>query len=455
MEEWYLGPPRRNFAGESLRGRLLRAPPARLSEASFRYDPAEPAPTSGGAIWPFPMQGLAPGPADQSGAEERGDTVVYASAPIRLKSSSGSPPRRGTPTSWPSWSMSGRMARRGWFRRGSSAAGSAREPIGRSCWSPVDLTGFGSTWRRPVTASESATAAWILHGTRGATVRAERLVELAGRPLGEVLRGSGVRAPHWERWLESSHRAAPYWDRVGLAKAMEGRPIDVLHVGGWRDFGLEASFETYGALGGSGGSGRQYLVVGPWEHNQIFGSLVRELIREGRDDRDQSAPGALLVRCLRRWSFSEGPERAIPRFLLWRSESGGEGGQWIGGDRWPGHGRSELYLSRHPDGLGRLSPHMPEPGGTASRDTTRIDRCPQERAVAGAWTDGARLQWRSAAAMSGAMSSAFGGRRPRSRSPFSEGRPSSCGRPSPTPGAVDWTITSVSWRSSRAARAAF
>ena len=48
----------------------------------FVYDPADPVPTVGGALWPFQSQGLQAGPADQREVERRADVLVYTSAPL-------------------------------------------------------------------------------------------------------------------------------------------------------------------------------------------------------------------------------------------------------------------------------------------------------------------------------------------------------------------------------------
>lgn len=73
-EDWFL------TAGDD-GGRLLRAAPA-AGVASFDYDPADPVPTLGGAVWPFPPAGLVPGASDQRPVEGRPDVLVYSSDPL-------------------------------------------------------------------------------------------------------------------------------------------------------------------------------------------------------------------------------------------------------------------------------------------------------------------------------------------------------------------------------------
>jgi uncharacterized protein len=56
----------------------LTAEPTGEGRDTFVYDPADPVPTRGGMLWPFPAQGLVPGPVDQSEVERRSDILVYA-----------------------------------------------------------------------------------------------------------------------------------------------------------------------------------------------------------------------------------------------------------------------------------------------------------------------------------------------------------------------------------------
>lgn len=63
-------------------GALVREPPIDMKCDAFTYDPENPVPTVGGALWPFPAGGIIPGPLDQTEVEERPDVLVYTSAPL-------------------------------------------------------------------------------------------------------------------------------------------------------------------------------------------------------------------------------------------------------------------------------------------------------------------------------------------------------------------------------------
>jgi hypothetical protein len=69
-------------AGSSGDGLLLRDAPPRTGYDTFTYDPDNPVPTVGGALWPFPAGGMVPGPLDQTEVEQRADVLVYTSEPL-------------------------------------------------------------------------------------------------------------------------------------------------------------------------------------------------------------------------------------------------------------------------------------------------------------------------------------------------------------------------------------
>lgn len=81
VQDWYLTSGGR-AATASGDGRLLPAPPAEGGHDRFSFDPEDPVPTVGGAVWPFPAVGLRAGRRDQSEVEERPDVLVYSSDPL-------------------------------------------------------------------------------------------------------------------------------------------------------------------------------------------------------------------------------------------------------------------------------------------------------------------------------------------------------------------------------------
>ncbi len=78
---WYLTSAGRAGTAEE-DGRLVRQRPRRPGQDTFSYDPHNPVPTRGGAVWPFKVAGLDPGLADQSELEQRHDILLYSSEPL-------------------------------------------------------------------------------------------------------------------------------------------------------------------------------------------------------------------------------------------------------------------------------------------------------------------------------------------------------------------------------------
>lgn len=71
---FYLGESR----GQGLQYGSLLSSPETAGEACFDYDPKDPVPTEGGAVWEFPKEGLNPGPA-QVTTGKRPDVLVFRS----------------------------------------------------------------------------------------------------------------------------------------------------------------------------------------------------------------------------------------------------------------------------------------------------------------------------------------------------------------------------------------
>jgi putative CocE/NonD family hydrolase len=78
--EWFLSSA--GGAAGGMDGRLVRGRPPALGMDAYDYDPADPVPTLGGAVWPFAPARLVPGDLDQSPVEQRPDVLVYTSEPL-------------------------------------------------------------------------------------------------------------------------------------------------------------------------------------------------------------------------------------------------------------------------------------------------------------------------------------------------------------------------------------
>ncbi len=81
LVSWYLtaDQPANTAQGQ---GRLVEQAPTQSGQDHFVYDPQNPVPSAGGAMWQFDPAGLVPGPTDQTEIETRPDVLVYTSAPL-------------------------------------------------------------------------------------------------------------------------------------------------------------------------------------------------------------------------------------------------------------------------------------------------------------------------------------------------------------------------------------
>jgi putative CocE/NonD family hydrolase len=77
-------------------------------------------------------------------------------------------------------------------------------------------------------------------------------------------------APYWETWLEHPPGDS-YWDEYNVAANADRITVPALHVTGWYDTYLRGHLDTYHAIRNHASDrarDNQYLVVGPWYHDQ-------------------------------------------------------------------------------------------------------------------------------------------------------------------------------------------
>jgi hypothetical protein len=84
ITDWYLDSEGRANS-RSGDGRLTPEKPPVVGRDRFVFDPGDPVPTVGGAVWPFDWGDLAPGPADQSRVEERSDVLIFTGAALEAE----------------------------------------------------------------------------------------------------------------------------------------------------------------------------------------------------------------------------------------------------------------------------------------------------------------------------------------------------------------------------------
>jgi len=177
------------------------------------------------------------------------------------------------------------------------------------------------------------------------------------------LQGGAIREELVVNWLAGQGSSAFYeevrqhrlkdawWDPVEVLAHAGSVHAAGLHVGGWYDIfgqGTLDGFSAFQERGGSGAAGRQYLVMGPWTHNDLFSRQAGALT--------YPADAALdVIDLLLAWyeaTLGDDPS-AIDDWPVVRAyvmgavgEPGAPGNLWVGLDRWPPRAAArELYLT--------------------------------------------------------------------------------------------------------------
>jgi predicted acyl esterase len=149
-----------------------------------------------------------------------------------------------------------------------------------------------------------------------------------------------------------------WWEPLDASRAGQVRSAG-LHMGGWYDIFLGGTLDAFRAIqqsGGDGARGRQYVVIGPWTHNDYGGNTVGELTYPANAVLD-------LDDLLFDWldhCFGDGPSPvdawpAARVYLMGAvGEPGAPGNRWVELESWPPAVRTlPLYLAAG----GLLSPH--------------------------------------------------------------------------------------------------
>lgn len=81
---------------------------------------------------------------------------------------------------------------------------------------------------------------------------------------------SNKHAPWWDDWVK---HVTPddYWTELAVANNFESVKVPALNIGGWYDFFIRNTIESYNLMKERGGSEEaregQYLIIGPWGHS--------------------------------------------------------------------------------------------------------------------------------------------------------------------------------------------
>lgn len=177
------------------------------------------------------------------------------------------------------------------------------------------------------------------------------------------LQGGAIREELTVSWLEGQGASAFYdeirqhrlkdawWDPVEVLAHAGSVHAAGLHVGGWYDIfgqGTLDGFSAFQERGGSGATGRQFLVMGPWTHNDLFSRQAGALTYPANAALD---PIDLLLPWYEATLRDE--PSAIEDWPVVRAyvmgavgEPGAPGNVWVGLDRWPPRAATrELFLT--------------------------------------------------------------------------------------------------------------
>jgi predicted acyl esterase len=187
------------------------------------------------------------------------------------------------------------------------------------------------------------------------------------------LQGGAIREELVVNWLAGQGSSAFYeeirqhrlkdawWDPVEVLAHAGSVHAAGLHVGGWYDIFGQGTLDAFSAFqerGGSGATVRQYLVMGPWTHNDLFSRQAGALTYPANAALD-------VVDLLLTWyeaTLRDDPS-AIDDWPLVQAyvmgavgEAGAPGNLWVGFDRWPPRASiRELFLTADGE-LGAVAP---------------------------------------------------------------------------------------------------
>lgn len=85
-------------------------------------------------------------------------------------------------------------------------------------------------------------------------------------PLRDMDSAVGRSMPAWQKWLDHD-KLDPYWQALRLDSDFDSIDLPVLHITGWHDGDQPGALYFYNGMMTSPAAGRQYLVVGPWDHD--------------------------------------------------------------------------------------------------------------------------------------------------------------------------------------------
>lgn len=164
----------------------------------------------------------------------------------------------------------------------------------------------------------------------------------------------------WRGWIRHADPQAAYWQDTDALPRVRSLDVPMLHIGGWYDFSLASTLELYRAMTAAHPNVCHRLILGPWEHNEVFAVLLKGLMAgtpsppsergEALPDPTDKEPGpwlaATLMDAMRTWCRPREADATAtppaPQVHVWRAEAGSEG-QWTHTPAWPATTPLKLY----------------------------------------------------------------------------------------------------------------
>jgi predicted acyl esterase len=190
------------------------------------------------------------------------------------------------------------------------------------------------------------------------------------------LQGGAIREALAVNWLDGQgsgffydevlqHRVKDaWWDPLEVLEHVGSIHTVGLHVGGWYDIFGQGTIDAFTEIQGNGGSGavgRQYLVMGPWTHGDLFSNSNGALIYPVNAVLDPLDILLPWYDATLRGDASEIDDWPAARVYLMGAvaEPGAPGNEWVDLDGWPPSVRPRsFYLSD----TRALAMTLPDPG---------------------------------------------------------------------------------------------
>lgn len=167
--------------------------------------------------------------------------------------------------------------------------------------------------------------------------------ELFAEPRLAEIPEDGFDLRFW-RIVVSNPETGGFWDELDAVPVLPRIAVPTLHLSGWYDFMLHHALRSYQGIGSNPEGKRQKLVIGPWDHENLFASFTRPSAEPGLPNLLEAVT-AWLARWLVADAVAPGTDEE-PDVLLYVVGSD----QWLGADRYPLAGAETLDLYLQSEG---------------------------------------------------------------------------------------------------------